>query len=122
NLSKKILLVFYPRDNTPVCTKQLSDYQMNKNELESYGIILVGINADSEETHLNFAAKCSLDFPLLADPDRSVSKKFKAINLFGGIKRKLVMIDGDRKIIFEDEIISIKYRTSGQLKAMLLNL
>ncbi|RPI70320.1 MAG: peroxiredoxin, partial [Ignavibacteriales bacterium] len=63
NLRKKILLIFYPRDNTPVCTKQLSDYQMSKNELENYGIILVGINADSEETHLKFAAKCSLDFP-----------------------------------------------------------
>ena len=121
-LTKKILLIFYPKDNTPVCTKQLSDYQTNKNEFDSLGIILVGINADSKEMHLNFAEKCSLNFQILTDPEKEVCKKYNAVTLFGGIKRKLVLIGTNRKILFEDEVLPVKYRTTDQLKAQLLNL
>jgi peroxiredoxin len=119
NLNQKILLIFYPKDNTPVCTKQLSDYQLNKNEFLDLGIILVGINADSEKMHLNFSEKCSLDFIILSDPGKDICKRFDAVNLFSGIKRKLVLIGKEKKILFEDEVLPVKYRTSDQLKAKL---
>lgn len=122
NLEKKILLIFYPKDNTPVCSRQLSDYQLNINEFEQLGIKLVGINADSEKKHLDFADKCGLNFIILSDPDKKVCRKFGAVNFIGGIKRKLVLIDENKKIIFEDETLSIKYRSSEQLKALLVNL
>ena len=51
NLDKDILLVFYPKDNTPVCTKQLVDYSLNQAELENYGIKIVGINIDPVDFH-----------------------------------------------------------------------
>jgi len=121
NLSKKILLIFYPKDDSLVCTKQLSDYQKNKNEFLNLGIILVGINADSEESHLNFGNNCSLDFPILSDPNKKVCRKFEAVNLFGRIKRKLVLIGENRKILFENEVLSFRYRTAVQLKALLEN-
>jgi peroxiredoxin Q/BCP len=122
NLHQKILHIFYPKDNTPVCTKQLKDYQVNEKELISFGIIIVGINSDPEETHMNFTKKCGLNFPFLSDPGKKVCRQFNAVNLFGGIKRKLVLIGSDRKILFEDEVLSIKYRTSGQLMTLLSNL
>jgi len=122
SLEKKILLIFYPKDDSPVCTIQLSDYQANKNEFLKLGIILVGINNDSEGSHLKFANKCSLDFPVLSDRDKKVCRKFRAVNLFGRIKRKLVLIGESKKILFEDEVFSFRYRTSGKLKALLKNL
>jgi len=122
NLTEKILLIFYPKDNTPVCTRQLIDYQKNKKLFDDLGIILVGINADSEKTHSGFAEKCGLDFRILSDPGKIVCQKYNAVNLIGGIKRKLVLIDTNRKIIFEEEVFSFMYRTSRQLKALLQNL
>jgi thioredoxin-dependent peroxiredoxin len=122
NLSKKILLIFYPKDDSLVCTKQLSNYQKDKNEFLNLGIILVGINADSEESHLNFTNKCNLDFPILTDPNKEVCRKYKAVDLFGKIKRKLVLVSENRKILFEDEVLSFRYRTSGKLKVLFVNL
>jgi peroxiredoxin len=122
NLTKKILLIFYPKDDSPVCTKQLSDYQLNKNEFLKIGIILVGVNTGSEESHLNFANKCNLDFPVLSDLNKKVCGKYKAVNLFGRIKRKLVLIGENKKVLFEDEVLSFKYRSSEKLKTMLENL
>ena len=122
NLRKKILLIFYPKDNTPVCTRQLLDYQINKSEFLKRGIILVAVNADSEESHLSFVKKCSLDLPILSDPNKEICKKFNAVNLFGGIKRKLVLVDEFGKILFEDETLSFSYKTSSKLIKLLENL
>lgn len=115
NLGRKILLVFYPKDNTPVCTKQLTDYQLNNKLFERLDISIVGISTGSEKSHFHFANKCSLDFPLLADDGKKVAKKYKAVNLFGGIKRKVVLISENRKILFESEVMPLKYQTSSQL-------
>lgn len=122
NLTKKILLIFYPKDNSPVCTKQLSDYQLNINEFLKSGIKLVGINAGTEKSHLDFANKCSFGFPVLSDLNKTVCTNFKAINLFGGIKRKLVLVGENKMILFEDEVWSYRYRASQKLIALLENL
>jgi len=122
NLLQKILLIFYPKDNTLVCSRQLSDYQMNKEEFSNLGIKLVTINSDSAEKHRDFAGNCGLDFTMLSDPEKDVCRKYNAVNLFGGIKRKMVLISKERKILFEDEVLSINYRTTEQLKSRLSNL
>lgn len=107
NLDKDILLVFYPKDNTPVCTKQLVDYSLNQAELENYGIKIVGINIDPVDFHSSFCANNKIDFPILSDPEKIVSKRFKAISLFGQNKRKLVLINKDRIIKFEHSTMSL---------------
>jgi peroxiredoxin Q/BCP len=122
NLSRKILLVFYPKDNTPVCTRQLTDYQLNKKLFEKLDISIVGISTGSERSHFHFASKCSLDFPLLADDSKKVAKKYKAVNLFGIIKRKVVLISENRKILLESEVMPLKYQTSSQLIAQFGNI
>jgi peroxiredoxin Q/BCP len=122
NLNWKILLVFYPKDRTPVCTRQLTNYQMNKHQFEKLGIRLAAISADSEDSHLDFVSKCSINFPLLADIDKEVCRKYNALNIFGGVKRKLVLVSKSRKIIFENEVISFKYKSFDTLKVLLENL
>jgi len=116
NLNRKILLIFYPKDNTPVCTRQLSDYQLNKRLFDTIGINLVGINTGSVESHNSFTGFCKVDFPVLSDPLKEVSRKYKALNLFGINKRKLVLIGRDKKILFEKNVLSFTYVSSNKLK------
>ncbi len=115
NLDTRVLLVFYPKDNSPVCTRQLSDYTVNKGKFSAYHIKVVGINPDSAEQHQKFCGKAGLDFPLLADENKSVSRKFDALNMFGGTRRKLVLIGTDKKILFEKNIFPLFYLNAGQI-------
>ena len=122
NLTGKILLVFYPKDDTPVCTKQLTDYQLNKKLFEKLNIGLVGISTGSEKSHFDFANKCRLDFPLLVDDGKKVAKIYKAVTMFGSIKRKVVLISESRKILYESEILPLKYQTANQLITLIENI
>jgi peroxiredoxin len=88
--NKFILLIFYPADFTPVCTKQLIDYNNNRAKFEEYGIYPVVINIGSVESHCYYAETFRLDFPHLSDHGKIVSRKYDEINSSGGNKRKLV--------------------------------
>ena len=101
NLDKKILLVFYPKDNSMVCTKQLADYNNNIEMFNQNDIRVIAINTNSVNSHLSFCDELKLNFPLLSDISKVVSKKYNAINILGINKRKLVLIDKNKKIIFE---------------------
>jgi len=109
NLDKLVLLAFYPKDDTLVCSSQLSDYNKNLNDFIKNGVKVIGISTDSVESHSNFCDKLKLNFPLLADIDKSVSKQFDAINFLGMNKRLLVLIGTDKKILWTDLTMSITY-------------
>lgn len=98
NLDTDVLLAFYPKDNSPVCTKQLVDYSLNQEELIKIGVKTVGINIEPVESHLSFCQNNKIDFPVLSDSDKKVSSKFDALNLAGQNKRKLVLIGKDKKV------------------------
>lgn len=115
NLDRDILLVFYPKDNTPVCTKQLVDYSLNQKELDSYGIKIVCVNIDPVDSHNEFCQNNKIDFPVLSDPDKIVSTRFDALNILGQNKRKLVLIGKDRKIKFERTTLPIFFVDTRQL-------
>jgi thioredoxin-dependent peroxiredoxin len=101
NLDKKILLVFYPKDNSMVCTKQLADYNNNIEMFNQNDIRVIAINTNSVDSHLSFCDELKLNFPMLSDISKIVSRKYNAINILGINKRKLVLIDKNKKIIFE---------------------
>ena len=107
NLEYDILLVFYPKDNTPICTKQLVDYSLNQQELIKHGIKVVGININSVESHKTFCINSKIDFPILCDSERKVSKSFKALNFFGRNKRKLVLVGKDKKVKFQKSTLPV---------------
>ena len=115
NLDKKILLVFYPKDNSPVCSMQLSEYQLNIDDFDKNGIKVVGINTESVDSHQTFCNYRQINFPLLSDVDKKVSRSFDALTLLGLNKRKLVLIDTDKKIKYEQSIAAFRYPGSGYI-------
>ena len=115
NLDKDVFLVFYPKDNTPVCTSQLVDYSLNKIELEKHGIKIIGVNIADIESHNNFCTNNKIDFPVLSDNEKKVSRQFDALNLLGQNKRKLVLIGKNKKIKFERSTLSVFFVDTTQL-------
>lgn len=115
NLNQDVLLAFYPKDNTPVCTKQLVDYTLNQEELKKFGIKIIGINIDPVESHMSFCANNKIDFPVLSDPDKKVSEYFEALNLLGQNKRKLVLVGKDKRVKFEKSSLPMFFVDSRQL-------
>ncbi len=84
-LGKTVVLYFYPKDNTPGCTKEACNIRDNWSEFLKRGWLVFGISADSLKSHQKFTTDFSLPFPLLSDPDRTVQKAYGA---FG--KKKLM--------------------------------
>jgi peroxiredoxin Q/BCP len=113
---KKLVLYFYPKDNTPGCTAEACNLRDNYNELLKKGFAVVGISADNEKSHKGFADKYSLPFPLIADTSKKILDDYgvwKEKSLYGrtflGIARTTFIID-EQGII--EKIIS-KVETSG---------
>lgn len=72
-----IVLYFYPKDDTPGCTKEACNFRDNLAELQKYAVLL-GVSSDSLESHKNFAEKHSLDFPLLVDNEKEMIESYGA--------------------------------------------
>jgi len=82
NLDKNVLLVFYPKDNSTICTKQLKDYNDNLEKFIKADIRVVGISVDNLRKHKLFASKLNLNFPILVDTKKKISK-LQRIKLYG---------------------------------------
>lgn len=109
NLERNVLLVFYPKDDTPVCSSQLAEYNDHLSEFINHGIRVIGINADTTESHRAFCSKLKLNFPLLSDEDKKVSREYDALNLFGMNKRMLVLIGKDKKVKWMASTFSFRF-------------
>lgn len=105
-------MFFYPKDNTLVCSMQMTDYNLNHEEYNNYKIQLIGINTGSVLEHNTFCSNHGFKFPILSDNNKNVSEQFKALNIFGHNKRKLVLIGTDKRILFEKTVFSIFYLDS----------
>ncbi len=73
-----VLLYFYPKDDTPGCTKEACGFRDIKKDFENKNAIIIGISKDTVESHKNFSDKYHLNFPILSDPDKKVIQEFKA--------------------------------------------
>jgi thioredoxin-dependent peroxiredoxin len=89
---RKVLLVFYPGDDTPVCTKQLCDYRDGVEAFGGLGVEVVGISNDSAESHRRFREKHGLPFTLLTDADLEVAALYDSKGLLG-MKRSVFLVD-----------------------------
>jgi len=97
---KKVVLYFYPKDDTPGCTKEACSFRDNLSRVSSKGAIVLGVSKDDLESHAKFREKYSLSFPLLSDPEGKVLSAYgvwKEKNLYGktsmGIERTTFVID-----------------------------
>lgn len=75
---KNVVIYFYPKDSTPGCTKEACSFRDNLETLASKNTIVIGVSADSVESHQRFVEKQSLNFNLLSDPDKDVIKAYQA--------------------------------------------
>lgn len=103
---QKVALYFYPKDDTPGCTKQACNLRDNYQALLDAGVAVIGVSADEVESHEAFAEKYDLPFPLVADPDHAILEKYGVWgernlygNLFLGIKRTTFLIDEAGEIV-----------------------
>ena len=89
---ERVLLVFYPGDNTPVCTAQLCEYRDGVEAFADLGVSVVGISSDDLDSHRRFRSKHELPFVLLSDPDLKVAKLYGCKGALG-MKRAVFLVD-----------------------------
>jgi peroxiredoxin len=109
-------MVFYPGDDTPVCTKQLCNYRDNLEVFTDLGVQVIAINPQTEESHRKFSDKHSLPFPVIADTSKSVCKQYGALNFLGMAKRALVLIGKDGKIKWRRTDFPIFHQTAADVR------
>lgn len=102
---KKVVLYFYPKDNTSGCTKEACSFRDNMGPLKKKGAVVLGVSADSVDSHRKFAEKFDLPFPLLSDEKKEMLKSYgvwKQKSMYGkkyyGIERTTFIIDEKGKI------------------------
>lgn len=102
---KLVVLYFYPRDDTPGCTRQACAFRDCQKEVIKLGAVVLGISTDSVDSHQRFRDKYHLNFPLLSDPEHKVCELYGAWrekNMYGkksmGIQRSTYLIDADGKV------------------------
>lgn len=118
---ERVVLLFYPGDNTMVCTKQFCSYRDRAEDFAVLNATVVGISSQSLDSHEGFVAKHSLNVPLLADVDKSVAKTYSAITPgLGSTKRAVIVID-ERGIVRHrhDHLLGLDYQSVDDLKAAL---
>ena len=93
HLGESVVLLFYPGDNTPVCTRQFCSYRDNQEKLDELDAVVVGISSQSLESHQAWSANNGLTVPLLADSGGRVAKAYGAHRLGIGTKRAVVIVD-----------------------------
>jgi peroxiredoxin Q/BCP len=102
---KNVILYFYPKDDTPGCTKEACGFRDDWKKLAKHDAIVLGVSADGAASHQKFIAKYKLPFPLLSDPDRKVMTKYGAYGdkiMYGkktkGVIRSTVWIGPDGRV------------------------
>jgi len=103
---KKVVLYFYPKDDTPGCTAEACNLRDNYNDLLSRGFAIVGVSPDDEKSHSRFRKKYDLPFSLISDPDKSILQAYDAWgekNMYGkktlGVLRSTYVIDESGNIL-----------------------
>jgi peroxiredoxin Q/BCP len=117
---ERVVLLFYPGDNTMVCTKQFCSYRDRAEEFSQLNATVVGISSQDLASHEGFAAKHSLNVPLLADVDKEVAKLYSVFSPGLGIKRAVIVIDEQGTVRHRhDHLLGLDYQSVDDLKAAL---
>jgi peroxiredoxin Q/BCP len=117
---ERVVLLFYPGDNTMVCTKQFCSYRDRAEDFAELGATVVGISSQSLDSHEGFAAKHSLNVPLLADVDKKVAKAYSAFSPRLGTKRAVIVIDEQGIVRHRhDHLLGLDFQSVDDLRATL---
>jgi len=118
---ERVVLLFYPGDNTMVCTKQFCSYRDRADDFAALDATVVGISSQDADSHKGFIEKNGLTVPLLADVDKAVAKAYSAITPgVGSIKRAVIAIDEEGIVRHRhDHLLGLDYQSVDDLKAAL---
>jgi len=122
---ERVVLYFYPKDNTPGCTTQACDFRDNYSILQSAGYRVLGVSKDSSKSHLNFTDKYELNFDLIVDQDIELHQKYgvwREKNNYGktymGVSRSTFVIDTDGSLIW----VGYNIRAKGHVEKLMREL
>ena len=122
---KTVILYFYPRDDTPGCTKEACGFRDAIADLEAAGAVVLGVSPDSPESHARFREKYSLPFTLLADPDHAVAERYGAWRektMYGkktlGIARSTFIVGPDGRVAKVFKAVRTAVHAEQVLKAL----
>lgn len=119
-LGKLVVLVFYPGDNTAVCTKQLCSYNNELAQFNDIGAQVLGISAQDVASHDAFSAKHGFGFPLLADTAKEVAKAYGILGLLGMVRRSIFVIDSQGVVRYAHRsAMGLTFRPVDELVAAL---
>jgi peroxiredoxin Q/BCP len=121
---ERVVLLFYPGDNTPVCTRQFCSYRDHVEDFNALGATVVGISSQDLDSHAAFIAKHGLNVPLLADVDKQVAKSYSAFaQRLGSTKRAVIVIDEQGIVRHRhDHLLGLDYQSVDELKQALSGL
>lgn len=121
---QRVVLYFYPKDDTPGCTKEACSFRDADDIYRSKGIRVLGVSIDSEKSHLKFISKYQLPFDLLADTDKQIVEAYGVWaekSMYGkkymGTLRKTFLIDGDGKIVKIFDKVNVSAHADEVLEA-----
>ncbi len=123
HLGERVVLLFYPGDNTPVCTKQFCSYAERVDDMHDLQATVIGISSQDMESHREFQAKHSIPVPLLADTDRSVAKAYGVSAPLVGTRRAVIVID-EEGVIRHRHVhrLGLDFQTVDDIRAVLAEL
>lgn len=122
-LGQYVVVYFYPKDDTPGCTKEACNFRDSMNSLKAMKVAVLGISKDSVKSHQKFAQKYNLNFPLLSDETKEVIKAYGAWGekkfmgkIFAGVKRNTVLVGKDGEIIKNYENVNPLFHAGEIIK------
>ena len=119
---RRVVLLFYPADNTAVCTKQFCSYRDREEDMGKLDAVVVGISGQSVESHDRFRAQHGLTVPLLADTDKAVAKLYGVDGRLG-VKRAVIILDEDGVIRYRHvHALGLTYQSVDDIAAALAQL
>ncbi len=124
-VGRKVVLYFYPRDNTPGCTREGQDFRDLHDAFREAGTTVIGVSRDSLASHQRFRDKYELPFPLISDPDETLCEQFgvmKMKNMYGkqvrGVERSTFLIDAQGRIAHEWRGVKVPGHAQAVLDAV----
>ncbi|MEA3451048.1 MAG: peroxiredoxin [Bacteroidota bacterium] len=104
---KNVVIFFYPKDGSPICTTEACSFRDNYDEFKKYNCEVIGISSDSEKSHKKFAKNHNLEFPMVSDSNKKLQKLFEVkssfLGIIGGRETFLIDSEGTIRLIFRSQ-------------------
>ena len=114
---ERVVLLFYPGDFTPVCTKQFCSYAERAEDMSTLGAAVVGISAQDVDSHTKFVNEKGIPVPLLADPDKKVAKSYGASAPVVGTRRAVFIVDEEGKLAYKHvHTLGLDFQTVDEIR------